>query len=359
MLMKHVSIILPLLFASAIHADEPVDSRTKYVICASNDDAPFVSSLFRILRGDDRLARFEKTTSIAKAATSDADIIVAVAQHRGQLIVETDDKIIEQLKQKKIIGIGYGAAELFGVMGLEINGGACAHFGNRVPKVLVGSSRLLGESTREESIQPLKDNVPDEFANTDVFAMHLPPTGADAQVVDAIARFERKQNYAPIVHQGNCVLIGIPITARYWSEPYSKLMRQLCMRLHQRQQEAFSVAQRELTESGTYEFELQSRGSVEKPFSKEFFFRFASPTRLKVRLEHSGSNNVMMLFMGNNSRRPLWTRKDASMEETLSIDLNVEEEDIKVLGKNHWKLEVTNFGNTQAKCKLTVDADAG
>jgi hypothetical protein len=70
-------------------------------------------------------------------------------------------------------------------------------------------------ATREGTVADKVDN----------FAMFLPPRGKKSSVVDAIARWTSDPRYAPIVHQGNCVLIGIPIPASRWTAPYTDLIR--------------------------------------------------------------------------------------------------------------------------------------
>jgi hypothetical protein len=88
-----------------------------------------------------------------------------------------------------------------------------------------------------------------------------------------------------------------------------------------------------------------------------FFFRYDSPVRFKATLEHAGSNSVMLLFMGENSQRNLWTRRDAKQEEPLEIDVAITDEDITQLDGDYWSLKVTNFGRSNTKCKLTISAD--
>ena len=92
----------------------------KFVVYASKADAEFGSSLFRVLRGKGDRARFDKAETIEQAVVSEADVLVMVMPKREKWILES-------LKKRKIIGIGYGAAQLFGQLGLAINGGACAH----------------------------------------------------------------------------------------------------------------------------------------------------------------------------------------------------------------------------------------
>jgi hypothetical protein len=63
----------------------------------------------------------------------------------------------------------------------------------------------------------------------------------------------------------------------------------------------------------------------------------------------------MLLFMGQNEERNHWTRIDAFQGETLKIDAEITEDDIKKLADRYWTLRVTNFGgNMPAECKVTI-----
>jgi hypothetical protein len=105
--------------------------------------------------------------------------------------------------------------------------------------------------------------APPDAGKIDNFAMFLPPHDPNAADVDAIARWTADPNYAPIVRQGNCILIGIPAPATEWTPAYADLIRETCLALHQRKPEAFSTARRDVTKPGTYAFKLAKRGSTD------------------------------------------------------------------------------------------------
>ena len=324
--------------------------KPKFVVFATRQDADLRSSLFRILRGNDEVARFDKANTIAEAVESEADVLVLVMPKRTS--PELGETILEELKKRKIIGIGYGAAQLFGRLGLEIKGGACAHFRGTPPIITVVKSELLGAPKNSEPLKVLRDET-EAGRNVDIFAMFLPPHGPNPSV-DALARWNRDANYAPIVRQGNFVLVGIPIPATEWAPSYADLVRDTSIALHAREPEVFTAAHRALTKPGTYEFKLAKSRSTDQPFGKTFYFRFQEATRFSAELEHAGSDSVMMLFMGEDEGRTHWTRRDARREETLKITTEIRQANIAKLGDRYWRLEVTNFGADKAECKLTI-----
>ena len=75
-------------------------------------------------------------------------------------------------------------------------------------------------------------------------------------------------------------------------------------------------------------------------------------------MEHSGSDNVMMLFICEDDDHLHWERKNAKREESLEITVGISEADLEKIGECFWKLQVTNFGNKDGKFKLTIALEA-
>ena len=346
----------------SLSAAEPdSDSKTvplRFVVCASEADTEIGSSLFRTLYSSGKRERFGKAQTIEQAVESDADVLILVLPTRD--LPKLEKSTLESLKKRKTVGIGYGAAQLFGQLGLEINGGACAHGVQAPPSLTIVKSELLGEPGHTESLLVLQDNVVTEpnAAKLDIFAVFLPVGGSKGSVVDPIARWTSDMNYAPIVRQGNCILIGIPAPATQWTPAYVDLVREACTALQKRKLETFSSARWEVTKPGTYEFKLAPRDSIDQPFEKTCYFQFKDGKSFHARLEHKGSNSVMLLFMGQDEDRNHWTRMDALDGEALEINAEISGDDITNLGDRYWTLRVTNFGDKMpAECKLTITVE--
>src|SRR5579863_8075212 len=86
----------------------------RFVVYASEEDEELGSSLLRVLRSKDKVERFARAGTIEKAAESDADVLV-LAIVKSQL-PKLEPQTLEALKTRKIVGIGPGAAQLFGQM---------------------------------------------------------------------------------------------------------------------------------------------------------------------------------------------------------------------------------------------------
>ena len=187
--------------------------------------------------------------------------------------------------------------------------------------------------------------------------MFLPPSKEKPSVVDVIARWTSDANYAPIVRQGNCVLIGIPVPSTRWTEAYGELIREMCLALHERKLEAYSTAHREVTKPGTYEFKLAKRGSIDPPFTKTFYFHFTVPKRFSARLEHAGSDSVMLIFMGDDEKRTHWTRKDARQQETLKIATEHQSRGYPKTGRSLLEAKRDQFWSQHGRSMQTDDQD--
>jgi len=194
------------------------------------------------------------------------------------------------------------------------------------------------------------------------FAMHIPRKSHLCTVVDVIARWAGDQAYASITRQGNFVMIGLAAPPKTWTPKYTEFFRCLAVKMHEKEKEPFSTASWQTTKPGTYEFTLARGRDQEGLSSKTFFLLFPKPTRFSARLEHKGSQSVMLLFMGENRRH--WERKDAYRGEPLEITCDISQKDVKDIGDGYWELKITNFDRGKpAACKLVikcgVDNDAG
>ncbi len=169
----------------------------------------------------------------------------------------------------------------------------------------------------------------------------------------------RLENYAPIVRQGNYILIGLAAPPNMWSSKYRSLFRQISYALHSRPLEKFSIAQWEVTSPGTYDFNLAESNNTKELSSRTFYFKFFRPTIFAVSLEHKGSDAMMMLFMGDsNYTNPV--RKDARQGEPLKIEVDITQEAITNSNGRFWELDVKNFDSgNPGGCSLNIRYDNG
>ena len=280
------------------------------------------------------------------------DELVLIKIPRNGPNVNLSNLLLDALKKKKVIAIGHRTAGLFYQLGLEIHGGACAHFGARPERVTIEKSLLLGRPKDEESFAPYKLFKSGE----DTAAMHIPPQSDLRAAVDVIARFARNKNYAPIVRQREYVLIGLDADAASWSPDFRSLFLKVTAALLAREKRPFELPQFVVQPPGVVEFELDRKNQTSSS-SKIFHFKFEVPTEFVVKLEHEGSKSLMMLFAGQKRRRG-FRRLDSKDGTPLNLESRITASDIEALGDRYWELDITNFDRTNpVKCKLTITYD--
>ena len=322
-----------------------------FAIFSESADPAIVTAWRDQLGANSAEMELEAVNTLEAGVASSADVLILFMDDSQPQ--ERIAELVERLKEKKVIGIGYGAAQLFGTLGLEIRGDACAHYGSTAPKIQVEENNLILASQFTDAIFPVQLS-PQEFI-LDHFGMHIPRHSQMLSVVDVIARSDFDDNYAPIVRQGNYVMIGMVAPPNIWTPKYGELFRNIAFALRERKTEPFSRAQWEVTKPGSHNITLSEFESRTAAADWQFYFRFSRPTTFSATLTQTPSEHVMMLFMGQRDRNH-WTREDASTGEVLNIKVEITEEDIKSIGDFYWSLAVTNFDSAHpAECSLQIE----
>lgn len=268
------------------------------------------------------------------------------------------DKLIKKLRKSKVIGIGYGASQLFKKVGLLINDGNCAHFSDKkLPEMLWKSEKLLPKLKDSKftpySLAALKKMEPPKPQHSDI-ALHIPAKHHLNKKVDAIARLTNDTDYAPIARQGNFLLMGFSRSPEAWNEGYRNLFSYLVKRFLLLPDVPFSTVERETTPPGNFYLKLGKFGNKQKLAGREFYFRFKKPVNFSASLKVKDSNNIMLLFMGEN--KELWTRKNGRSGDILAIETYITPEQIQKVGSGYWMLKIANFDKqNSAEAKLSID----
>ena len=262
---------------------------------------------------------------------------------------------LEPLRSKKVIGIGYGAAQLFDRLGLEIRYGACATIPSPAPEIELQANPLC-PGNEGKSMVAFRVPDPGNGEKMEVgynFAMYLPRLNENTKFVDAIARWRGDENYAPIVRQGNYIMIGLAAPPSTWTSEYKAFLHDLTAAFANAPNEPFSTAKFEITKPGDYEFELAQGRSTTELSGRNFYFQFETPVDFSAKLVVEDSQAVMQLFRGRNGEH--FSRKDGGDGKTLEVEAKISQSDLQAVGEGYWQLEVTNFDRAnRAKCKLQL-----
>lgn len=332
----------------------------QFTLFAPDEDVSSVNALLKML-GRDSPDIVQEVATLQEALDSETEVLVLFLSriHYMRLRRELSPENIAKLRERKIIGIGYGAAKLFGTLGLEIKGGKCAHnTRDKQPKIHIQPNELYPER-REETIiafQLDEKGTEETHRNLDYnFAMFLPQQDKRMQFVKAIARWHRDEFYAPIVRQGNYIMVGLAAPTTTWTNEYKSFFKNLAYSLMKAPKLNFSRAEWEITHPGTYDLQLAEFRSKKELSRRQFYFRFTKPTEFSAVLQYEGSGRILMKFVGENGLHH--TVKRSWNEDDLRIKLNITADDIQKVEQGYWwLLEVANFNSQKrAHCSLSIE----
>lgn len=181
--------------------------------------------------GAERGAAVTRAATLEAGIESSADILIVLLDSQDLTAAGRYD--VRLLRNRKVIGIGYGAAKLFESARLKIAAGKCAHGVPRVPGIIVQKNGLLDKAAFPQPITlfdpPILDN---DFHNDILFGIYVGEKKPENRVgIDIVALFSTDSRYAPIARQGDAVLIGINSHVGNWSGPFRAFVRELVLAL--------------------------------------------------------------------------------------------------------------------------------
>ena len=89
------------------------ESCPAFAVLLTDTDSTSSETLIEILEGRDRKRSIVKAETIQEAIASEAEVIVLQTKRDPEM----SDEILEKLKSYKVIGIGYGAAQVLDLCG--------------------------------------------------------------------------------------------------------------------------------------------------------------------------------------------------------------------------------------------------
>jgi hypothetical protein len=243
-------------------------------------------------------------------------------------------------------------------MGLQIHSRACAHFGDANSDMVMRASILLGEGAAErkafKATRPMIEPIGEW--RTDYFGMHIPKKSPDCAFVDVIARVPYNPSYAPIVREGNCMMICLDAHPTLWTDEFKAIVQEVGTTLLDRKLEPFTRAKRPVSAAGVHAFKLAKSGDTDELSGHHLYFKFDKPVTFRAKVEHTGSKSLMFLFMGENSE--CWHREDASNGESLELKVSITQKQLDSIKDGYWELKVSNFdANNTAEGKIEVKID--
>ena len=134
----------------------------------------------------------------------------------------------KQLKTVPLIGVGYGAAKLFGELGLEPSWGNCAHGVTGPPRAVVETNSTIASEDYTSPFSVFEPPTLDEkdFHNKQICGVYIPGASTD-QRFEVIARLTTSPKYALVSRHGRDILVGVDAPLGNWSDRFLGLVASL------------------------------------------------------------------------------------------------------------------------------------
>ena len=300
----------------------------------------------------------EIADSLDSATEGDSDVLILNLGRRNDEKLSPDQ--IATLARRRIVGMAPGVDWLCDQLDeLEVHGGMITQA--NLPMLLVDSD-LLGDRSTNEPIKPFakpQQRTEDPTARTPVVYHGSGDIDEYRPSVDYILVAEHSVKCAVVMRQANFVYAGVWAHPDEWSGEYRALVRRVALTLAERPIADLVplVVERQIHPPGVVRFDLDPITHRESVYSRIFHFRFDRPTAFTASLEHSGSNAMMLHFMGGKKRLH-WTRVDTEEGKTLTIAANISAASNRAVRHRYWTLNVTNFDYDHgASVNLTVRYD--
>jgi hypothetical protein len=196
----------------------------KFFVFAPGYEESSRSALLEALLGKATKMSMKSIETLADLRADDPGVLVIALG--GKDFKKLGSYKPDELKRRKVIGIGYGAAKLFADLGLAINGGQCAHGVIGEPQVSVVGNKTLAGDTVRSPVPVFNPPILDAtgFHNDLFFGLYVGDGKLSQSGVDIVALQTADSKYAPIARQGNEVLVCVDAPADKWSNDFRKLV---------------------------------------------------------------------------------------------------------------------------------------
>jgi hypothetical protein len=223
-------LVFPALSFRFVHAEDA--NRVSYAIFAPGQSEKTTTALADLFSKQSPSASIRMVKTLPEAIASEADVAVlalSLAQFNALGPYDAD-----ALKQRKVIGIGFGAAKLFGEVGLKLSWGNCAH--GMEPRIFVEENASIAKDGFDKTFGVYAANAkwhPSQDVEVMPFGIYLGDAHPGIRPgLDVIARFAGDRQYSPVIRQGNTILVGFSPQAEDFSELFGNLLGKAALSLN-------------------------------------------------------------------------------------------------------------------------------
>lgn len=184
-------------------------------------------ALKNILAGEEDPESVSLVSSLADGIRSTNSVLVLVlGDDRSS---QTGTYSASALKRRKVLGIGYGAAQVFEEIGLKIGAGNCAHGVRDEPRLLLQTNSTIPadriDSPFSIFVPPILDQT--NFHSDILFGVYIGDKHPEVrQGLDIVALYSNERNYTPVVRQNDFLLVCVNFHVSNWSPSFQRLIRE-------------------------------------------------------------------------------------------------------------------------------------
>lgn len=306
-----------------------------------------VITLFTDIEGENLVRSFSElldpdavqgvpTLEAAARTGSDLLILYLPKLNREERVVPAE--LIDDLKRKKILAIGFTAGRLFDELDLQIGSLYGVMHEDPLPKVRAEHSTLLGDpelGSFEALVGPMREKHHARNVTSDI-----------APFVDVIAagEWDWPTTMGVLLRQGTFAYAAIADIPENWSAPYRSLFRRTA---HALAASAFEAPRFDMPTTPPGVVHMRVPPVTEGEAERTFYFKLEQPTTFTATLEHAGTRAAMLMFYGEKDSLYA-SRKDAEYGEPLTVTANISRQAIEKNAERYWILHVCNFDQDNA-----------
>lgn len=276
------------------------------------------------------------TLEAAARAASDLLILYLPKLNREERVVPAE--LIDDLKRKKILAIGFNAGRLFDELDLQIGALHGVTLEDPLPIIRAEHSKLLGDpelGSFEALTGPMREKHHVCSVTSDI-----------APFVDVIAagEWDWPTTMGVLLRQGTFAYAAIADVPENWSAEYRSLFRWTA---HALATSAFEAPRFEMPTTPPGVIHMRVPPVTEEEAGRTFYFKLDRPTTFTATLEHAGTRAAMLMFCGEKDSLYA-TRKDAECGEPLTVTANISQQAIEKNAERYWTVHVCNFDQDNA-----------
>ena len=307
--------------------------------------------LRQLLAGSE-VAQVRVCSSFADLLASDAQVLIIRGDNRTGEVSSRDvppsSVLIEKLKGRRVVGIGYEGRLYFKALGLEVGDSVTIDAG--ALKVRFGGE----DGIRQAEISVYGAAPPDVDVPSESGSLYLPHVSQLGKWVTIVAAWAVDPRYALATRQQNYLWCGVAGDVRAWTTEFSHSFQAECMALARSAHVEFALPEWPVATSGTSKVILdpvQARNGI---CERRYYLKSESPFLLSVEVHVAGGGSVELELWAERSSKD--NDKQDEVDGAIFMILPIPTKSIAANTGRYWVLCLRNLADSvRAECSLRIE----